>query len=334
MAKTVNSSFSQFLSNNVRLDSERTKIAKSSKNWLIDEIKKFPDDGKFPPFHPDVFIEYGSFSRKTKIRPLDDIDMMIILHAQEATYLSGINSIDVYNSSNSIFFTDLCFDGTGQINSIRLINRFKEYLAAIPQYKQADIKRNQEAVSLELQSYEWTYDIVPCFMTSPEWDGRTYFLIPDGKGRWKKTDPRIDKKTVLDTQATQEVSIVDVIRLIKYWNCRPIMPSMQSYLLENIVLNYFKAAVRGKWVDIEVKNCLAYIADAILGPVPDPKNIQGDLNSLTWDERNKIRKRALEDYQRATAARNYEREDKIKESIEKWREIFGNEFPTFTLQFS
>jgi hypothetical protein len=281
-----------------------------------------------------VFIEYGSFSRKTKIKPLDDIDMMIILHAQGATYMPGMSPFDVYNSGNSRFFSDLCFDGTIQVNSIRLINRFKEYLAAIPQYKHADIKRNQEAVTLELQSYEWVYDIVPCFITNPEWDGRTYFLIPDGNGHWKKTDPRIDKKNVLDTQVAQEVSIVDVIRLIKYWNCRPIMPSMPSYLLENIVLNYFNATVRGKWVDIEVRDCFAYIADAILTAVPDPKKIQGDLNSLTWDDRNKIRRRALDDHARATDALVYEQKDKMKESIGKWREIFGNEFPAFTLQLS
>jgi len=334
MATTVDNSFSQFLSDSVRLDPERTKLAKSSKNWLIDELRKFPDDGKFPPLHPDVFIEYGSFSRKTKIRPLDDIDLMIILHAQGATYMPGMSPLDVYNSGNSTFFSDLCFDGTHQVNSIRLINRFKEYLAAIPQYKHADIKRNQEAVTLELQSYEWVYDIVPCFITNPEWDGRTYFLIPDGNGHWKKTDPRIDKKNVLDTQVVQEVSIVDVIRLIKYWNCRPIMPSMPSYLLENIVLNYFNAAVRGKWVDIEVRDCFAYIADAVLTAVPDPKKIQGDLNSLTWDERNKIRRRALDDHARATDALVYEQRDKMKESIGKWREIFGNEFPAFTLQLS
>ena len=159
-------------------------------------------------------------------------------------------------------------------------------------------------------------------MTSPEWDGRTYYLIPDGNGNWKKTDPRIDKKNVTDTQTGQEVSIVDVIRLVKYWNCRPTMPSMPSYMLENIVLNFFKAATRGRCVDIEFKNCLTYIADAVLNPVQDPKNIQG----------NKIRKRALDDYSKASSARIYEQEDKMKEAINKWREIFGSEFPEFTLQ--
>ena len=274
------------------------------------------------------------FSRKTKIPPLDDIDIMFILHAQGATYVQDVSPIQVYNSENSKFFSDLCFDGTAQINSIKVINKFKDYLKAIPQYKQADIKRNQEAVTLELQTYEWVYDIVPCFITNPEWDGRTFYLIPDGYGQWKKTDPRVDKKNMTDAQAIQEVAVVDVIRLMKYWNSRPIMPSMQSYLLENIMLNSFKAAVRGKWVDIEVKNCLAYIADAVLGPIQDPKNIQGDLNLLLPEQRIKIRTRALEDSAKAAAARKYETEDKMKEAITKWAEVFGQEFPQFTPQLT
>jgi hypothetical protein len=334
MASNVNGAFSEFLSNKVRLDTERTKVAKASKNWLIDEVKKFPGDGLFPPFHPDISIEYGSFSRKTKIRPLDDIDIMFIFHAQGCTYMSGTDPIQVYNTNNSGFFADLCFEGTSQLNSIKVVNRFKDYLRAIPQYKNADIKRNQEAVTLELQSYEWVYDIVPCFITTSEWDGRTYYLIPDGSGNWKRTDPRIDKRNIVEIQAGQEVSIIDVIRLIKYWNCRPTMPSIPSYMLENIVLNFFKAAVRGKWVDIEFKNCLAYITNAVLNPVQDPKNIQGDLNSLAWEDRTKIRDRSLEDYSRASAARTYEEGDKMKEAINKWREVFGDEFPEFTSQLA
>src|ERR1700744_6377720 len=143
MASTVDNAFSEFLSDTVRLDAERTKVAKASKNWLKDEIKKFPDDGEFPSLHPDLSIDYGSFSRKTKKRPLDDIDTMIILHAQGATYDPWSRPTIVYNASNAAQFAGLCSDGTSQVNSIKVINKFKDYLKKIPQYRKADIKRNQ-----------------------------------------------------------------------------------------------------------------------------------------------------------------------------------------------
>ncbi len=329
MATTVDNAFAQFLADSVRLDTERTKIAKGSKKWLVDEIVKFPEDGKFPTLHPDIKIDYGSFSRKTKIRPLDDIDMMIILHAQSATYNEYSNKITVTNSNIAPHFSTLCFDGTNEINSIKVINRFKEYLSKIPQYKKADIKRNQEAVTLELQSYEWVYDIVPCYITVPENNGRTYYLIPDGAGNWKKSDPRIDQYRVSTINSNHEVSVLDVIRLAKYWNLRPTMPSVQSYMLENMVLNFFNEGVHTKFVDIEIKDMLAYLANAILSGFPDPKGIQGDLNTLNLEERNKIRQRALLDNSKAIEARTFEQNSQMKEAIQKWREIFGDSFPTF-----
>ena len=148
MASNVNAAFAEFLSNHVRLDKDRTEIAKTSKNWLISEIVKFPGDGRFPKLHEDISIDFGSFSRKTKTRPLDDIDVMIILQSQYATHLGLVGPITISNAGNSSQFSDLCTDGTTQLNSIKVINRFKEYLGKIPRYKKADIKRNQEAATL------------------------------------------------------------------------------------------------------------------------------------------------------------------------------------------
>ncbi len=182
MATTVDNAFSEFLINSVRLDSERAKTAKLSKQWLIDEIVKFPNDGIFPTLHPDKSIDYGSFSRKPKIRPLDDIDIMIILHGQKGTYDEYSTDIKISNTTNPSTLNDCFHDGTNQLNSTKIINKFKKYLSNISQYKKADIKRNQEAVTLELQSYEWVYDIVPCFITNIDTNNRTYYLIPDGKG--------------------------------------------------------------------------------------------------------------------------------------------------------
>ena len=254
------------------------------------------------------------------------------MHASGATYdSSGLNPY-VNNANNAAQFKDLCYDGTSTINSIKVINKFKDQISAIPQYKKAEIKRNQEAVTLELQSYEWVFDIVPCFVTNPEWDLRTYFLIPDGKGNWKKTDPRIDKRRVTLINDQHTVSVLDMVRLCKYWNRRSTMPSMQSYLLEVMVLNYYERAGSSiAYVDLELCGVLQDIADRILYDVADPKRIQGNLNTLTWDQKIAIRERALLDSGRAKEAAALETAAKIKDSINKWREVFGDSFPSFTL---
>lgn len=87
MAKSVISAFEEFLKNTINLDAEQVKKARNSRDWLIEEIKKFPEKNeKFPDFYLEKNINFGSFARKTKKRPLDDIDIMICLNAKNGTY--------------------------------------------------------------------------------------------------------------------------------------------------------------------------------------------------------------------------------------------------------
>lgn len=333
MATTVNNAFDTFMKDIVRLDNDRNNVAKKSKNNLITEIAKFPNDGKFLDFRNDYMsIDYGSFSRKTKIRPLDDIDLMIVLHAQGnwREEIQGGYRIRVRPEASKQLA--LCNPGTDVLNSIKVINKFKEYLANVPSYKKADIKRNQEAVTLELNSYEWVYDIVPCFQTVPDNLGMTFFLIPDGSGNWKATDPRIDKNRTLNINNKQQISVLDTIRIMKYWTKRPTASTMGSYFLECMILNYYDSAnvTSSTYIDRELPNLFAYVYNQIHKSLYDPKGFQGDLNTLTWSERNSIQERAKLDYIRSKEAIDFETKGKQKESIEKWREIFGGEFPTYT----
>jgi hypothetical protein len=87
MAKTVIQAFNNFLADTVNLDNEQTKKARGSRDWLVGQIQTFStDDTKFPSIYTEKNVFYGSFSRSTKKRPLDDIDIMICLNADGCTY--------------------------------------------------------------------------------------------------------------------------------------------------------------------------------------------------------------------------------------------------------
>jgi len=72
------------------------------------------------------------------------------------------------------------------------------------------------------------------------------------------------------------------------------------------------------------------IGNAVTNPVNDLKQIQGDLNDLSTDDRWKIRQRAELDYEKAVQARTAENNGDHKGSISKWTEIFGPTFPSYT----
>lgn len=333
MALTVNAAFDEFLSNTVNLDPEETKKARKSRDWLFGQISAFQSDATFPILFPANNISFGSFARRTKRRPLDDIDLMICFHAQYASYLEYNGRIEITANANTNLKA-LCNENTNILNSTKVINKFISKCRDVPQYSKADLKRNGAAAVLSLVSYDWCFDIVPCFMTAEEWNGRTYYLIPDGYGNWKKTDPRIDRDRTQRINQNHDGNVLNVIKTIKYWNGRPTMPSIPRYLLETMILNYYSNRLdkASKFVDLEIPKVLEFLSTYIYCQVNDPKNIQGDINNISWDEQTKIANRAISDKQKADVARNLETNQDHEGPIQKWGEILGGSISNIWLK--
>lgn len=92
MATTVNNAFEEFIKDKVNLDQNQTAIARKSRDNLIDNINNFSEDIDFFSVYKDKNLKFGSFARRTKIRELDDIDLMICLSAEGTRmYLSLIH---------------------------------------------------------------------------------------------------------------------------------------------------------------------------------------------------------------------------------------------------
>ena len=332
MATNVNEAFTLFMANHVNLDPAETVTARGSRDWLATQLRAFHTDfADFPRPYEEKDIFYGSFHRRTKIRPLDDIDLIACLHAQGCTYLSYGTEIRLTVPQEAERLRPLCHDESQELNSRKVINQFVRRLSKIPQYRRADIGRNGEAAVLSLESYTWSFDIVPAFFTKPESDGRTYYLIPDANGHWKKTDPRIDQDRITQTNQAHDGNLLPVIRLMKYWNRRTTKPVIDSYVFETIVVNHFRASTSKAtvYIDLHVEAPLREISSAILQLISDPKGIQGDLNQTSLGDRFAISTRATHDAARAVEARNAENRDDHKGAIRLWSEIFGPDFPAY-----
>ena len=333
MANTVNAAFTKFLTESVNLDPSVTKTARSSRDWLISRIHLFESIiDHFPLLYTEKNIAFGSFARHTKIRELDDIDLMICLKAQGAYYTEYIDRIEITVPDSNAQLHRYCNTGTDTLNSRLIINKFVSALGEVPHYEKGDIKRTLEAATLKLTSYTWNFDIVPCFFTKPDADGRTYYIIPDGQGHWKKTDPRKDRDIVSLVNKAHGGNMLNPIRILKFLNKRATAPAMPSYLLETMALIHYirqDTSATSQCVDIEIPELLKHISDSVFGAVPDLKEIQGNLNDLSFEQKWKIQQRAQLDYERALKARQAENEGAHKASIQKWGEIFGPSFPTY-----
>jgi hypothetical protein len=330
MAKTVNGAFRVFMKEVVSLDTLQSEQAKKSRDWMISQIHRFDRVTNFPDLCNEIDIYYGSFARRTKIRELDDIDLMIGFKADGASWVYGSSCIEIIVPSETKTLRRLCHSGTDRLNSRLVINQITKNLKSIPQYEAADIKRNQEAATLKLKSYPWNFDIVPCFITKEDKDGDQSYLIPDGIGNWKPTDPRIDQNRISRINQKHSGIVLPTIRLLKYWQRRGTMPTMSSYLLECMILDYYELNNESTgYIDLEFSGFLEYLKDQIFYEVEDPKEMQGNINLLSDDEILKIAKRAEKDYQRAMFASRYEEDGNHLTAIDLWRKILGEHFPKY-----
>ena len=326
MASTVNNAFAEFLNDSVRLEPSETLTARKSRDNLISNINGFSRDDDFFNLDSDYHLKFGSFARRTKIRPLNDIDLMICMSADGRTYKKSDEAYFVIgierDKSNG-----LMTNNTKYLNSTKVINRFIKKLGKLNDYSKAEMHKNQEAATLKLKSYIWNFDIVPCLHMDID-----KFLIPDGSGNWKLTDPRIDNQRTTDINQKHKGKLLDVIRLMKYWNNRAITYNINSYLLESMILDVYniKNEKENYWVDIEFKDLLNSLSINILYSVYDSKGIQGDLNTFTYTEKMKISNALSETYKKACVARGFEKDNNQKAAILKWKEVFGYAFPDYS----
>ena len=348
MAISVNVAFSDFLNNTINIHKTVSDNAKSSRNFLYSQINSLSNNDDFLTTAPQYNINFGSFARKTKIKPLNDIDIMIGLNGGsleiEGTEWNNITLKVKNNCTDSLIlnasdkFTQYWSSPIFYLNSNKVKNKLVSALQSIPQYEKAEIHARGEAVTLKLKSYSWNFDIVPAFYYSGDSYTKPYYLIPNGYGKWKKTNPKIEQERVSSLNQKFNNVVLSTIRLIKYWNTRGKMPNITSYVLETIVLDYFEQAnhnntVDGKtydFPDMHFRNVLNYISNHIMSVVHDPKGFQSNINTLTYEQKSKIQARANTDYIKACNAVAAELQEKDNQkSMKIWKEIFGDEFPQY-----
>lgn len=188
MVYTVWGAVDRFRTDEVDLDPNETKIARASRDYLVEQIKTIAkNNGTFPRLG-GPYRSYGPFARRTKIRPLNDIDLLLLLSgtgaAEATTSAPYIYQVKITDSSAPLAaFAEATsyFDTTRYVNSTKLLNAIKSHLVTVPTYGKATIKRTGEAVTLNLSSRTWAFDIVPAVGVAGS-AGATDSPVPSRRG--------------------------------------------------------------------------------------------------------------------------------------------------------
>ncbi|MEN5386578.1 hypothetical protein ABE179_01410 [Aliarcobacter skirrowii] len=324
MSLTVNQAFDKFNKELVNLDSEKTKKARKSRDWLIGQLNDLEfKDHTFPASYKEKHLKFGSFARNTKIRPLDDIDLIFTLKAQGSFYDELKDNTFIINVPESAVNLKKLCNEDDTLNSIKVVNKLVSSLKNIEHYSQANIHRRQEAVALKLTSYDWNFDIVPAFYTTAD-----FYLIPDGNGQWKASNPLVDQSRIKEINKNNNGQVLQLVRTLKYWQNRPTMPKISSYLFEVMILDFVETNSLSGDLKEDIEIFWDYLRYEIYSVVNDPKGIVFDINDLDIDTKNKISDMAEKSFNLANDAIFYEFFSSLGNPINIWKNIFGDRFPS------
>jgi len=332
MARTINGALNELVQDKVNLLKSRTDAGRRSRDHLLEQIKRLNDSSLEKLDFADTYnLPFGSFSRRTKVKPLDDIDQMIGLNGGKLVWNEATNYdeaiISILNPFDKGIWSQLLNDDD-TLSPIKVLNRFKRMLSGMSGYQNPQLNRRQQAVTFQMTSNEWNFDLVPCFYTQSG-----VYLIPSGNGNyWMQTDPRKDQTLATEVNRQHNGKVLEIIRLMKYWNKQDRKPSIpSSYLLEVMLLYFYKS----RWLTTagtlqeEVEKSLIYIRDNIYSWIEDPKGIEGNINRLDHDVQNKIHARVTNDLENIKYGNYYESIGEKERAFEYWEKVLGSFFPAY-----
>lgn len=80
---------------------------------------------------------------------------------------------------------------------------------------------------------------------------------------------------------------------------------------------------------VRVAQVFEYLTTAIKISVRDPKGIQGDLNDLDRETRDRLSQSAFISSLSVAQAIKFEKEGDLRKALNQWQLIFGDKFPDY-----
>lgn len=248
----------------------------------------------------------GSYKRRTKTKPLKDVDIFFILRASETGWLDR-HAQDLLAEIRGLL-TPVYGEG-----SVSLGRRSVKVDFGLPV---SDDQTDEKVMSI---------DVVPAFASNG------HYVIPDRQlDEWVSTDPEIHERLAIDANAAYDERWKPLVRMIKKWNDYHERPVKPSFLLEVMALGILDRGFGGHY-SLELQTFFATAAERISETWEDPAKLGPPVSDRLASEPAQLQAAANE---LATAAENVSRARRLAqhgkngEALHAWRDdIFGPLFP-------
>jgi hypothetical protein len=248
----------------------------------------------------------GSYKRRTKTKPLKDVDIFFILRASEAGWLDR--------------------------HAQDLLAEIKGLL--VPAYGEGSVSLGRRSVKVDFGlpvSEDQTDEKVMSIDVVPAFASNGHYVIPDRHlDQWVSTDPEIHEQLAIDANAEYGERWKPLVRMVKKWNDYHERPVKPSFLLEVMALGILDRGFGGHY-SLELQTFFATAAERISETWEDPAKLGPPVSDRLASEPAQLQTAANElavAADNVSRARRLAQQGKNGEALHVWRDdIFGPLFP-------
>jgi hypothetical protein len=242
------------------------------------------------------FLISGSFKRSTAIRPLNDVDLFVVLSA------TTHGSLGV----------------APPITTLRLIQQILDN--AYPNKEHPIIQAR--SVNISFEGTGIAFDVVPALPAGP--DG---YRIPDREANaWIRTNPRVHAEHSTAANARAGDMAKPLVKALKHWNGTHPSKVVRSFHLE--LMTYDVLRQKPENYAIGLHDALAGLAVRVLRPMPDPAGVGPDVDAgLSTEERRLSAALFQAGAQTAAEAVDLATSGRTEEAHFLWRSLLGSAYP-------
>jgi hypothetical protein len=253
----------------------------------------------------DTFLS-GSYRRHTQRRPVDDIDLLVLLSA--ATYL-GAAGVTALTPALAKVIVDLVYD------TLR---------AAYP--TTTHIVRFNRGVQIKFTGTGISFDIVPTFQFT-----ENEFYIPDtdlssGYWGWLRTNPKEQERLMREANRQCGRMLVPLVKLLKAWAAEQTPDGLTGFHLEAMAYHALKQEPESYAHGLQ--SLFSDLSRRVLGTTADIWP-QGEAvgRTMTADQRVAASSKFLAASAAAERAIKADEEGRADDAHAEWRSLFGSDYP-------
>lgn len=289
--KTVKAAFKLF-DEELNLDPDQRKAAQKRHREISECLSE-------AGLAATTFLQ-GSFARKTMLKPLKDVDMVIVLPDAIAAELldSGgpERAMALLREAVSKTFPDAAFDPEGP---------------------------HAHALQVVFPDCPFTFDLVPAYADPA--GGEDVFIADREKDCWERSNARTLNRVISErNQQTDGVFVHQVRHLKSFKTGHPILNDTAGLLWESLAYDVVTDSVPHQQA---VADTFRHAATAMVGPVYDPTGLDDLTVEWSEEERSAYVAAIQEASGKADEACRLERDGEHAAAIELWHEVLGDPFP-------